>query len=124
MTNEVEHFLKCLSAILDSPVESSLFRSASHFFIELFVILMTNFLSSLYILEISPPSDMWLVKIFSYSLDGLFVLLTLSFALQTLLSFRRSHLLIISLSVCATSVIFRKQSPMLMCLSVLPTFSS
>ena len=32
MTKDVVHFLKCLSAILDSSVESSLFRSVLHFF--------------------------------------------------------------------------------------------
>ena len=32
MTKDVEHFLKCLSAILDSSVESSLFRTVLHFF--------------------------------------------------------------------------------------------
>ena len=53
-----------------------------------------------------------------------FVLLTVSFALQKLLSFRRSHLLIVSLSVCAAGVIFRKWSPVPMCSSVLPNFSS
>ena len=31
MTKDVEHFLKCLSAILDSSVESSLFRSVLQF---------------------------------------------------------------------------------------------
>ena len=31
MTKDVEHFLKCLSAILDFSVESSLFRSVLHF---------------------------------------------------------------------------------------------
>ena len=31
MTEDAEHFLKCLSAILDSSVESSLFRSVLHF---------------------------------------------------------------------------------------------
>ena len=59
-----------------------------------FVLLMSSFLSSLYILEINPLSD-WLVKIFSHSLGCSFVLLTMSFALQKLLSFRRSHLLIV-----------------------------
>ena len=32
MTKDVEHFFRCLSAILDSSVESSLFRSVLHFF--------------------------------------------------------------------------------------------
>ena len=85
MTNDVEHFLKCLSAILDSSVESSLFRSVLHFFlIGLLVLLMTNFLSSLYILKIRTLSDVELVKIFSHSICCSFVLLTVSFALQKL----------------------------------------
>ena len=53
-----------------------------------------------------------------------FFLLVISFALQKLLSFRKSHLLIVALSVCATGVIFRKWSPVPMRSSVLPTFSS
>ena len=69
-------------------------------------------------------SDMGLVKIFSYSVWCRFVLLTVSFALQKLFSFRRSHLLIVSLSVCAAGVLFRKWSPVPMHSSVLPTFSS
>ena len=51
-----------------------------------------------YILEIR-LSDMELVKIFSYSVGCYFVLLTMSFALQKIFSSRRSHLLIISVSV-------------------------
>ena len=94
MTKDVEHFLKCLSAILDSSVESSLFWSVLHFFIELCDLLVSNFLSSLYILEIRPLSDVGLVKIFSHSVGCRFVLLTVSFALQKLFSFRRFHLLI------------------------------
>ena len=85
---------------------------------------MSNFLSSLYILEIRPLSDVGLVKIFSHSVGCHFVLLTMCFALQKLFSFRRSHLLIVSLSVCAAGVIFRKWFPVPMCSSVLPTFSS
>ena len=85
---------------------------------------MTNFLSSLYILEIRPLSDVGLVKIFSHSVGCHFVLLTMSFALQKLFSFRRSHLLIVFLSVCAAGAIFRKWFPVPMRSSVLPTFSS
>ena len=98
----------CLSAILDSSVVSSLFWSVLHFFIGLFVLLMTNFLSSLYMLEIKPLSAVGLVKIFLHSVGCYFVLLTMSSTLQKLFSFKRSHLLIVSLSVCATGVIFRK----------------
>ena len=51
LTKGVEHFLKCLPAILDSS-ESCLFRSVLFFFIGLCVLWVTMFLSSLYILEI------------------------------------------------------------------------
>ena len=65
MTKDVEHFLKCLSVILDSSAESSPFRSILHFFfIGLCVLLVFNFLNSLYILEMRPLSDVGLVKIF------------------------------------------------------------
>ena len=83
---------------------------------------MIDFLSFLCILEISPLSNVGLVKIFFYSVGCCFVLLTVSFALQKLLNFRRFHLLIVSL--CATGVIFRKWSHVPMRSSVLPTFSS
>ena len=79
---------------------------------------MTNFLSFLYILEIRPLSDV--VHFVGCDFD----MLTVSFALQKLFSFRKSHLLIFSLSVCATRVIFRKWYPVPIFPSVLPTFSS
>ena len=85
---------------------------------------MTNFLSPLYILENSPWSDVGLVKIFSHFVGCRYVLLTMFFALQKPFSFRRSHLLIDSLSVCAAGVIFREWFPVPMHSSVLPTFSS
>jgi hypothetical protein len=56
----------------------------------LFGSLESHFLSSLYILDISPLSDVQLVKIFSQSVF-FFVLLTLSFALEKLCNFMRSH---------------------------------
>ena len=68
---------------------------------------MSSVFSSLHILEINPLSDTGLVKTFSHSLHCPFVLFTMSLALQKRLSFRRSHLFIV-LSVCATTVIFRK----------------
>ena len=85
---------------------------------------MTNFLSSLYILEIRPLSDVGLVKIFFHFVGCRFVLLTVSFALQKLFSFRRFHLLTVYLSVSAVEVIFKKWSPVPMHSSLLSTFSS
>ena len=60
---------------------------------------MTNFLSSLYIVETRPLSDVGLVKIFSHCVGRRFVLLAMSFALQKLFSVRRSHVFILFLSV-------------------------
>jgi len=59
--------------------------------------LESNFLSSLYIWDIIPLSDVALVTIFSQSVCCLFVLMIKSFALQKLCSFMRSHLLILDL---------------------------
>ena len=67
---------------------------------------MSNFLNSLYIFEISPLSDVGLVKIFSHSVGCLFVLLTVFFALQKLLSFRTSCLFIVAFNVCAIGVLY------------------
>jgi len=54
-------------------------------------------MSFLYILDISPLFDVGLVKIFLQSVGCLFVLLTVSFALQKLCNFMRSHLSIVAL---------------------------
>ena len=85
---------------------------------------MSSFLSFLYILKISPLSEVGLVKIFSQSVGYHFVWLAMSFALQKFLGFRSSHLFIVALNVCAVWILFRKWSPMPKHSSVLPTFSS
>ena len=54
----------------------------------------------------------------------LFVLLSMSFVVQKFLSFRRCHLFVVGLSVCATGVIFRYWYLVPMHLRSLPTFSS
>lgn len=51
-----------------------------------------------------------LVNIFFYYIDYHFVLLIVSFALLKILSFMRTHLLIIDLSACTVDVLFRKPS--------------
>jgi hypothetical protein len=89
---DVEHFFKCFSAIQNSSVENALFSSVSQF-----GVLESNFLSSLYILDICPLSDVGLVKIFSQYVRWSFVLLTVAFALQKLFGFMRSRLSIVDL---------------------------
>ena len=76
MIKDVEHFSRCFSAIRYSSGENSLFSSEPHFLIELFDFLESTFLNSLYILDISPLSDLGLVKNLSQFVGGFFVLLT------------------------------------------------
>jgi hypothetical protein len=90
----------------------------------LFGFLETNFLSSLYILDISPLSDFRLVKIFPQSVGCCFVLLTVSFTLQKLCNFMRSHLSVLDLTAQAIAVLFRNFPPVPISSRLFPTFSS
>ena len=80
--------------------------------------LESNFLSSLYIL------DLGLVKILPQSVGGLFVLLTVSFALQKLCNVMRCHLSILDLKAQGIAVLLRNCSPMLISSRLFPTFPS
>jgi len=92
--------------------------------IGLFDSLESNFLSSLYILDINPLSDSGFVKIFSQSVRYHFILMTMSFALQKLCNFIRCHLSILYLRAQANDVLLRKFSPAHTCSRLFPTFSS
>ena len=66
------------------------------FLIGLFVFLEWSHVSSLYILEIRPLSEVSLANIFSYTVGSLFLLLMFSLAMQKLFILMRSHLFILS----------------------------
>ena len=121
MAKDVEHFLKYLSAILDSSVESSLFRSVPPlFFYWIIGSFDDQFLE--FFVYFGDQTSVWCGVG-----EDLLPFCRLSFCLvdvRVLFSFRRSHLLIVSLSVCAVGVIFRKWFPVPMRSSVFPTFSS
>ena len=53
-------------------------------------------MSSLYILEIRPLSEVSLAKIFSYTVSSLCILMLFSLAMQKLFILMRSHLFILS----------------------------
>ena len=68
-----------------SSLKKCLFRSA-HFLIVLDAFLILSYMSYSYILEIYPLSITSFANIFSHSVGCLFVLFTISFAMQMLLS--------------------------------------
>ena len=91
--SDVEHICKCLLAICVSFGES-LFWSSVHFLTVLFDNLILSCVNSLYILVINPLSVALFANIFSYSVDCLFFLFMVFFAVQKLLRLIRSHLFI------------------------------
>ena len=121
MTKDVDHFLQCLSAILDSSVERSLFRSVLHFVNWILCSLDNQFLEFFVYCGVQTfvwcgvSEDLFPLCRPSFCLVGHVLCFAEAFQCQEV-----SCIHFVSLSVCDTGVIFRKlifRSPVSMCSS-------
>ena len=93
LISDAGHLFVCLLAYRRSFLEKCLFRSSTHFLIELGFLLLFSFMSCVYIFHINP--FVTFANIFSHPIDCLFVLYMVSFAVQKLWSLIRSCLFIL-----------------------------
>ena len=107
-----------------SSLEKCLFKSFAHFLIRLFVFLEWSHVSSLYILEIRPLSEVSLANMFPHIVGSLFILMLFSLAMQKLFILMRSHLFILSFLSLALGDVAVKMLLRGMSEIFLPMFSS
>ena len=80
IANAVEYLSYICWPVVCLLGKGGLFRSSAHFLVGLFICLVFRCMSSWYILDINPLSELLFANIISHSVDCLFVLFSLCFA--------------------------------------------
>ena len=98
MASDAEHLFIGLWALCVSFLEKCLFKSFAHFLVFFFVVVFLEWshVSSLYILEIRPLSEVSLANMFSHTVGSLRNLVLFSLAMQKPFNLMKSHLFIFS----------------------------
>ena len=124
MASDAEHPFICLWVFCTSSLKKCLFKYIAYLSIGLFVFLEWSVVSSLYILEIKPLSEVLLANMFSHMGGYLFILILFSLAMQKLFNLMKSHLFILSFMSLALGDISVKMLLRGMSEIFLPMFSS